>query len=474
MALRRAHAELVGTVLFVADFFTVCLSFFLGFHFYDKVSLPLLGLGKGTQSGDLWFFLTIAIGGLFVLLFSVLGLYETEASVLNIQETRRLLQALLLGSMLLLSLTFYLREIELSRLITTYSLGFAVVLLFAQRFLLNKLHARILSRGRGARRVIIYGAGETGIHLMRRIDQTPRLGYRLVGFLDDDPSLQGNGGIKVTPGLERSYPVLGTGESVRKAVVESGARQVFLAATHMSSEQVREVMRRCEDLGVECAFVPGMHQLTIHNLALDELGGVPLLRLKREPRRLLYPALKRAFDAAFSLAVIALTGPAWLLIAWLIRRDSPGPALFVHERVGLGGRVFRMYKFRTMRAGTAPQAPTPKTRDDGRITRIGRWLRRTSLDELPQFLNVLKGEMSVVGPRPEMPFIVERYSDLQRRRLEVKPGITGLWQISADRAVEIHDNIEYDLYYIENRSFLLDLSILAETVYFAVRGVGAF
>ena len=151
--------------------------------------------------------------------------------------------------------------------------------------------------------------------------------------------------------------------------------------------------------------------------------------------------------------------------------DSPGPVFFTHERVGKAGKPFRLYKFRTMQVETNQYEVSPLSPDDPRITRIGRFLRKTSLDELPQIINVLKGEMSLVGPRPEMPFIVATYDDIHKARLAVLPGITGLWQLSADRRKPIHENMDYDLYYIKNMSFFLDITILINTLFFAIRGV---
>jgi lipopolysaccharide/colanic/teichoic acid biosynthesis glycosyltransferase len=160
-----------------------------------------------------------------------------------------------------------------------------------------------------------------------------------------------------------------------------------------------------------------------------------------------------------------------VLITILIWVDSPGPALFVQKRVGQNGALFDLFKFRTMYAESPTYEYSPKECRDPRITPIGRFLRRTSLDELPQLLNVIRGEMSLVGPRPEMPFIVDTYNPMQRQRLQVKPGLTGLWQISADRAFQIHENLEYDLYYLRNRGLFMDVAILLHTFVFAMRGI---
>jgi lipopolysaccharide/colanic/teichoic acid biosynthesis glycosyltransferase len=163
--------------------------------------------------------------------------------------------------------------------------------------------------------------------------------------------------------------------------------------------------------------------------------------------------------------------PLFLFLATLIKLDSKGPALFRQERVGLSRRRFKMFKFRTMYTEVPAYAHSPRESDDRRITRLGRFLRRTSLDELPQLLNVLRGDMSLVGPRPEMPFIVETYTERHAQRLQVKPGITGLWQLSGDRNYLIHENMEYDLYYIQHRNFFMDLAILLHTTIFAMRGI---
>jgi lipopolysaccharide/colanic/teichoic acid biosynthesis glycosyltransferase len=176
--------------------------------------------------------------------------------------------------------------------------------------------------------------------------------------------------------------------------------------------------------------------------------------------------LKRMLDLTVAPLLLLLTSPIWLVAVIWIRLDSPGPILFSQERVGLGGRPFKMLKFRSMWQTAPKYAPSPNGNVDPRITRVGRLLRRTGFDELPQLLNVIAGTMSLVGPRPEMPFLVAGYTPLQLQRLQVKPGITGLWQISVDRHAEIHENIEYDLYYVSHQSVLLDVLILLETLFF--------
>jgi exopolysaccharide biosynthesis polyprenyl glycosylphosphotransferase len=218
--------------------------------------------------------------------------------------------------------------------------------------------------------------------------------------------------------------------------------------------------------------------------SVESLGGIPLIGL-REPRITGFSwATKRLFDLACTLALLLLTWPLMLLIALAIRLDEPGPVIFRQQRVGENGRLFWMYKFRTMcndadRRGPelafdGQGHPIYKWPDDHRVTRVGRWLRRTSLDEMPQFFNVLRGDMSLVGPRPEMLFLVERYDAWQRQRLAVPPGITGWWQVNGRSDLPMHLNTQFDLYYIRNYSMWLDLKILWRTVGVVVRGTGAY
>jgi lipopolysaccharide/colanic/teichoic acid biosynthesis glycosyltransferase len=183
--------------------------------------------------------------------------------------------------------------------------------------------------------------------------------------------------------------------------------------------------------------------------------------------------LKRGCDIIGSLCLLIVLFPLFLLIAIVIKIDSPGPVFFQHYRIGKDGDPFVLWKFRSMRVDVAAYETSPRSVVDRRLTRVGRILRRLSLDELPQLINVLKGEMSLVGPRPEMPFIVARYHPIECERLAAKPGITGLWQISPARALPIHENLQYDLHYIRNQNLLLDCAILFRTIAAVIRGVGA-
>jgi lipopolysaccharide/colanic/teichoic acid biosynthesis glycosyltransferase len=246
---------------------------------------------------------------------------------------------------------------------------------------------------------------------------------------------------------------------------------IIVAIPSIGREHFLHIMEAAFRAHVRLSFVPS-HFLSSDSLVnYQDIDGVLLASLGQPTKRFGYEHVKRFIDVFFAILCLTVGAPLFLLLAVLIRLDSPGPALFKQLRVGQGGRLFDMYKFRSMYAHVSGSDYSPKTPDDPRITRLGRFLRRTSLDELPQVLNVLEGSMSLVGPRPEMSFIVEQYGEKQRQRLQVKPGLTGLWQLSGDRAFLIHENIEYDLYYIQHRNLFMDLAILLHTAIFAMRGI---
>jgi lipopolysaccharide/colanic/teichoic acid biosynthesis glycosyltransferase len=241
---------------------------------------------------------------------------------------------------------------------------------------------------------------------------------------------------------------------------------LIVAAPRLSAQQIEELRDIADQARSSIAV---LHERTIGAEWID-IDGLHLLS-NIEPITAWHCGFaRRVADVALSLALLVLLAPLMLLIIVLIRIDSPGPVLFLQERVGKNGQIFRIFKFRSLHVTAPAYDRSPTQPDDPRITRMGRLLRRAGLDELPQLFNVLLGQMSLVGPRPEMPFLVDQYRSEHRPRLQVTPGITGLWQLSADRALPIHENTQYDLYYIRNRTLCMDWAILIHTLFFALRG----
>jgi lipopolysaccharide/colanic/teichoic acid biosynthesis glycosyltransferase len=244
---------------------------------------------------------------------------------------------------------------------------------------------------------------------------------------------------------------------------------LILALPNLSPESRNSALHAAQQAGVKPVFLSGLElqkQLSTRSIDLD---GFSLTVTEESSGAWFYTITKRILDFLASIFLLILTAPVLFILALIIKLDSPGPALFVQTRVGRNGELFNIYKFRSMYTNAPRYDVSPVTSHDLRVTRVGRFIRRMSLDELPQLVNVLLGNMSLVGPRPEMPFIVQEYTPEHRQRLQVIPGITGLWQLSADRACPIHQNIEYDLYYLRNRGFFLDMAILIHTLFFAAR-----
>jgi len=350
----------------------------------------------------------------------------------------------------------------------TLHLAFGLILVFMtlSRFASFKFIQRLHRKGIGNRNVMIYGAGHCGQLLQRKFSQVPTLGLNLLGFIDDDEELQGTavGGQRVLGGLE----------DLESMVSLHKISEVFVAMPSAQEARVMEILAKLDSLGVFHHVIPRFYQLLSHQVRIDALDSIPLLTRYERRVSIFYVIANRTLDIVLSVILLLIASPVILISVLLIRRESKGRAFFVQERIGRDGRPFRMFKFRTMHDEVSEDAPAPDSPYDARITRIGRYLRRYSLDELPQFLNVLRGEMSIVGPRPEMPFIVEEYGPRERERLRVKPGITGLWQISYARRGAIHENLDYDLFYIENQSVLLDLVIIALTSFAIIKGTGAY
>jgi exopolysaccharide biosynthesis polyprenyl glycosylphosphotransferase len=342
--------------------------------------------------------------------------------------------------------------------------------LFIQKSILYMVVSALHSRGYGTERVLIYGSGCTGRRVFSALARSPKLGLDPVAFVDDDPGKVG--GVVFEMGYERrrSAPVL-QGPVVEDLLATHQIDSVIVAIPSVSRERFLDTVDQAFAANVGVSFVPSHFLPSDPSVDYQNIDGVFLASFDKSAPKAGYEILKRLVDVVLSLTLLVLGLPLFLALGLLIRFDSPGSILFRQRRVGKAGKIFNMYKLRTMHPHAEPYEFSPKQSTDPRITRLGRFLRRTSLDELPQLLNVLEGSMSLVGPRPEMPFIVDKYNDRHKRRLQVKPGVTGLWQLSGDRAFLIHENIEYDLYYIQYRNFFMDAAILLHTLVFAMRGI---
>jgi exopolysaccharide biosynthesis polyprenyl glycosylphosphotransferase len=445
-----------------ADFLTCVAAtigaYFLQLHFGTKIQCPIKQV--------------VAVGvvqGIFaVLMLQRKSVSDGDASLLRIRETERAIRTSIQSLLLLLLMTFLLR-LNFPRTAILVALGLTPVMLIAQKQIFSSVLQFLHARGYGIDRVVVCGAGETGRRIVSTLLYSPRLGLRPVAVIGDTSLPAGNCMFEL--GYRRCHSVPVQSGPVTPALLKSFRCSLLIVAMAPScSEDLTEVMHIAKQAGAQLAL---MSRILSHERSGEgsiEVDGLQLASPSKPATRWHYVLAKRVVDIVVSSLLLVVFSPFLLLIGLMIRLGSPGPALFVQKRAGKNGEIFNMYKFRSMYRNTPRYDVSPTQSSDPRITQLGRLLRRTSMDELPQLINVFLGDMSLVGPRPEMPFIVERYSDQHRRRLQVIPGITGLWQLSVDRALPIHENIEYDLYYIRNRTFFMDVAILLHTLLFAIGG----
>lgn len=484
--LRRNFEPLVLSAQVVIDLGVVLLSCWLGYQMREAVGWQQ---PQPLEMNQNIFLLT---GAVCLVTFHAFGMYSPLKSLLNIEEFKAIAKSTAVAFLVVHALIIFLSPTELSEKGSVYKvlvpvhrflqldvdpdsfsrltvvLGFLCILVLTtvSRFLSFRTIQMLHRRGIGNRNVLILGTGETARRLQKKFVLVPTLGLNLAGFVAREPERTGET-------VERS-PVLGSLEELEWLVRRHKVSEVFVAMPEAGEEEVLEIIERLERMGTLYHVIPRFYHLLSHKMRIETLDSIPLITRPDRHRGLLAAGCKRALDIVVSLLVLTLGAPLFLIPALLIKRESPGPVFFLQTRVGRDGKPFRMIKFRTMHMSMSGDAPKPRSARDPRVTRIGRWLRRYSLDELPQVLNVLRGEMSIVGPRPEMPFIVDSYGPLERERLRAKPGLTGLWQISYARGEAIHENLDYDIYYIEHQSLLLDVVIIALTLFAVVKGTGAY
>ena len=414
---------------------------------------------------------------LMLLTFRMDRVYRFWRGRLWLDQMYPIINATAKSVVVILAITFVLQPLQYSRLLLIEAGVIAVVLLALARVIQQWVMGGLFARGVGVARVIIVGAGEVGRTVMRTIVARPELGYQVVGFVDDNPQ-------KGETDIGR-FKALGPVRNLSRLVEEEVVDEVIITLPWMYHRKIMSIVRECERRQVNARIVPDLFQMSLSQVDVDDLGGVPLIGVREVGFERWARVVKRAVDFLGALLGLTLGASLLGLIALAIWLDSPGPILFHQTRVGAGGRPFEIYKFRSMREGAEDElrelsewneadGPLFKIRDDPRLTRVGRLLRRTSLDELPQMWNVLWGEMSAVGLRPALPIEVSDYKEWHKKRLQVRPGMTGLWQVSGRSLLTFDEGVLLDVYYIENWSLWLDFKIMLRTIPQILFGSGAY
>jgi exopolysaccharide biosynthesis polyprenyl glycosylphosphotransferase len=422
--------------------------------------------------------ISLALTILLFIIYKLGGVYDMPRGASWFDEVYRIMTGTATGIILIIFvLVLFFQPTLYSRLIFFYAGILVTVFLSISRLGKRYLRNRLRKRGLGVDRLMIVGAGEVGRTVMRNVVAQPVLGYHVVGFVDDDPD-KGNTDIG-------RFKALGNTSNIPRLVKELAIDEVIITLPWMYHRKIVSIVAQCEREQVRVRIVPDIFQMTLSHLDVEDLGGIPMIGVRDISISGSRQFIKRAMDVVISVLALIVLAPLFFLLSVIIRLDSPGPAIFRQIRVGKGEQLFSCFKFRSMRVGAEEEketlldknevtGPVFKMRDDPRITSVGRFIRRTSLDELPQLFNVLMGHMSMVGPRPAIPSEVQRYQPWHKRRLEVAPGITGLWQVSGRSELTFDEMVLLDLYYIENWSPLHDLQIMLRTVPKVLLGEGAY
>ncbi len=457
-------------------------SIFLDFLFIDfalwvsselRTSLSFLSFVKEIPAPvhlpiDLYLFFPPIWIGVF-LLFAV---YDGRKNLRIVDELSSLsLGSLLAGVALAGILYFSYRDVSRFLFLFFFLLAYGLLLLW--RFYFRTMFRYAHEKGMRERRVLILGAGDVGRLVVDQIRAHPYLGLKLVGFLDDDPDK-----------LSDLKDVLGSLDQAHQIAIEKRIDDVIITLPMSAHERLTQVVSELHDLPVRVRVVPDYFSLTLHRASVEEFAGIPMLDLRAPALNDYQRMIKRAFDLIVTLVGLPFALPVMAIIAMAIRFDSHGPIFYLAGRVGENSKPFKMFKFRTMvqdadkmkpiAAQTITEQVVLKRADDPRITRVGHFLRKTSLDELPQLLNVLRGDMSLVGPRPELPALVKQYASWQRKRFVVPQGMTGWWQVNGRSDKPMHLHTDEDLYYVQHYSIWLDIQILARTIWTVLRGRGAY
>ena len=475
----------VKVLLVIADAFAAALSFMLAFYTRERVSVFAAGNSFAwSERFAPYAALLVFVVVIRLLTFRYSNLYRVRGEFSFVDDSIRIFKAAAIGSLLIVAAAFLyrggfeFRAFSYARGVFVADFVFVLVFAGVLRFIMRAVQMFVRSRQINLIPTLVVGRGHEATLFIREMRERPALGYRVIGVVDTRPV--------DAPSSYEDVPVIGTLDSLPEVIRDSGANEVIIADADVNADTLFEVMMRCgRRRGVEFRIAPSLFNCLPRKTEIDQIGVLPMIRLFREPLSSSARVLKRTFDLIVAALAIVLLLPVWLLIALLIKLASKGPVFYTQERVGMDGRLFLLYKFRTMKAGADPELhreyqkafiagraeanigndnkPTYKLLADPRITRIGKLLRRTSLDEVPQLLNVLLGDMSIVGPRPPIPYEVEAYELWHRKRLDMKPGLTGLWQVSGRNRLPFEEMVRLDLFYIENWSLLLDLKIILRT-----------
>ncbi len=471
---KRRDRRLPAAVMVVIDAVLINLAFAVAWWLRYELELGREVSIQDYAGLDAYFVIQLSLTGILLAVFGLQRLYISRLGVGWIDKAGIILGATTVAIAVVIVAVFGFRPFAYSRLIFLYAWGLIILFLVAARIIETWIKASLRKRGIGITRLLVVGAGTQGRLIMQNLVAQPDLGFQVVGFVDDQRTEDFG-----------PFKALGTLDDIPRLIVDAAADEVVIALPSASHRKIVEIMMHCDREGLGFRIVPDFYELSLSKVDINEINGIPLIGVREASIQGWNLLLKRLMDVAVSLCVLVMFSPIIAIIALAISLDSSGPILFTQTRVGKEGRRFQFYKFRSMKVGAERElealedqneatGPIFKIKNDPRLTRAGRALRRLSLDELPQFYNILMGDMSLVGPRPPIPREVERYEDWHFKRLDVSPGLTGMWQVSGRSDLSFDEMVLLDIWYIENWSLGLDFKIMMRTIPAVLLARGAY
>jgi exopolysaccharide biosynthesis polyprenyl glycosylphosphotransferase len=474
---RWAERILLFIALTTTDLLMVLSGFWLAYTIRFEVDIPWFYY---PMESPLYFYsrLVFILAPAWLIVFRLFGLYDVTNLFGGMQEYSRVLNACTLSMMLIILSSFFDLTFDIARGWVILSWGAVTFTVLMGRFLLRRVVQRLRSKGRFLTTVLIIGANEEGMAIAKQLQDDAKSGIWIAGFADDEAAR----GTELLPGTS----VLGSTDSVAALVRYHGIQEIIVATTALSREKLLELFQTFgADDNIVLRMSSGLYEIMTTGVQVREFGNVPLLSINKVRLTGAELLMKRSLDLLISAIASFLLLPIMLVIAIAIKLDSPGPILYRRRVVGVGGKLFDALKFRTMYIDADDRLARDvalreqfeknyKLKDDPRVMRVGRILRRTSLDELPQLFNVLKGQMSLVGPRMITWEERQRYGKWRMNLSTVKPGITGLWQVSGRSEISYEERVKLDMHYIRNFSIWLDLHLLWRTIPAVLKGHGAY
>jgi exopolysaccharide biosynthesis polyprenyl glycosylphosphotransferase len=418
----------------------------------------LLPITKGIPHLHPYVLISVFAMMVWTTVFYLLGVYDTKNVYPFVDEVYDVVKGIIVGTLIILAPVFFYRAFTFSRIVMLLGCALGGTLVITGKILLRGFRLFLYQKGMGVRNACVVGTGNRAEEVISRFRKNAMTGYRLVGQVIEKEE-QG----------DQDLPILGNSLQIREIVKREKINMVLLTFPLSQHKETAKILVRCDGLPVDIRFVPDPYELLTSRIGYYELNGFSLLGIKEFPLTYWNALLKRTFDIVVSGLLIILFSPVILVMSTIIKLTSEGPLFYRQKRVGKDGTLFDIIKFRSMRTNAEEQTgPIFASESDPRTTRIGRILRKWSIDELPQLLNVLEGNMSLVGPRPERPEFAERFGEEIFRYVErhkVKPGITGWAQVNGLRGdTSIKERANYDLYYIENWSIGFDIKVLLRTL----------